>query len=264
MAAKKRKSKKLLVLGDLHAGSWCGLTPPQWDGTEGTSKASKGRYKFRRELWEWYRSTLKEIGPVDAALVNGDLVDGGGRRSGGSEVIIPTQEQGEAAVYSCGLIQTKEYYLTYGTGYHTGDEVDSEFFIAQRLGGSIEDRQFLRINGTVIRAVHHAGGSSIPHGVHTYPARVAVGNKLKSLEGEEPEADILFFSHRHVFSYEGDANRFSMRLPCLQGPMSKFGRRCEGGYTMGMVLYEFDSEGNYSWHLHQAKLKGQKPSLRNI
>ena len=260
----KYKPKKLLVLGDLHAGSWCGLTPPQWDTSPGMSEASKKRYDFRRELWDWYNKTLKIVGKVDAALVNGDLVDGGGRRSGGSEVIIPTQDQGEAAAYSCGLIQTKKYHLTFGTGYHTGDEVDSEYFIAQKLGGDIKDRQFLKINGNIIRAVHHAGGSSIPHGIHTYPARVAISNKLKSLTGDEPEANILLFSHRHQFSYEGDATRFSMRLPALQGPMSKFGRRCEGGYSMGMVVFNFDSEGNYTWVLHEALLQGHKVSAQLI
>ena len=257
------KNKKLLALGDLHTGSWCGLTPPHHD-SRGTSKASIMRHDFRRELWDWYKKTLNEIGPVDAALINGDLVDGGGRRSGGSETILPVQDQGEAAAYACGLIQTKQYYLCYGTGYHTGDEVDSEYAIAQQLDGSIADRQFLRIHNKIIRAVHHAGGSGIPHGVHTYPARVAVGQKLKAMAGEEPEADILLFSHRHIFSYEGDASRFSMRLPCLQGPMSKFGRRCEGGYTMGMVLFTFNPDGTFQWKLYQAKPQAHIQNPSNI
>lgn len=255
--------KRLLALGDLHTGSWCGLTPPHYD-SPGASKASKARYKFRRELWDWYRKTIDDIGPVDCALINGDLVDGGGRRSGGSEVIIPTQDQGEAAVYACGLIQTDTYHLTYGTGYHTGDEVDSEYFIAERLGGTIADRQYLKINGTTIRAVHHAGGSAIPYGQHTYPARVATMNKLKAAAGDEPEADILLFSHRHTYSFQGDADQFSVRLPCLQGPMSKFGRRCEGPYTMGVVLFEFAPSGSYSWKLYQAKLKAHIPRVSTI
>jgi hypothetical protein len=257
------KTKKLLALGDLHTGSWCGLTPPHHD-SKGASKASIQRYEFRRELWDWYKKTLDLVGKVDACLVNGDLIDGGGRRSGGSEVIVASQDQPSAAAYSCGLIQTKSYYLTYGTGYHTGEEFDHELAIAQQLGGSIADRQFLRINNKTIRSVHHAGGSGIPHGVHTYPARVAVGQKLKAMDGEEPEADILLFSHRHIFSYEGDATRFSMRLPCLQGPMSKFGRRCEGGYTMGMVLFTFNPDGTFQWKLFQAKLQAHIPLLSHI
>lgn len=258
------KNKRLLAMGDLHAGSWCGLTPPHYDA-RGASKVARARYNFRRELWDWYKKTIEEIGPVDAALVNGDLVDGGsGRRSGGSEVIIPAQEQGEAAAYSLGLIQCTDYYLTYGTGYHTEhDGIDLEYAIAESLGGSIADRQFLRINDTIIKSVHHAGGGSGP-GTHTYPARCSIDNKLLAIRGEEYEADILLFSHRHVYSFEGDATRFSMRLPCLQGPMTKFGRRCAGsGYTMGLVVFDFTEKG-WTWKLHETQIKGHRPLLSVI
>ena len=262
------KVKRLLAIGDLHTGSWCGLTPPHYD-SPGASKASKARYKFRRELWNWYRKTIEDIAPpdnpVDCVLINGDAIDGSGHRSMGSEVIVPLAQQVEAATFACQLINVidSSIHLTFGTAYHTGQEIDLESELAERLGGTIADRQYLKINGTTIRAVHHAGGGSL-QGVHAYPARVGLINKLKAASGDEPGADILLFSHRHTYSFQGDADQFSVRLPCLQGPMSKFGRRCEGPYTMGVVLFEFAPSGDYSWKLHQSKLRTSVPQVLNI
>ena len=71
---------RLLALGDYHCGHRVGLTPPGWDAPE----THKAFYSFRRMAWDWYADTCRKIGPVDLALINGDLVDGPGKKSGGA------------------------------------------------------------------------------------------------------------------------------------------------------------------------------------
>ena len=56
-------SKKILIIGDLHCGSMCGLTPPDWI-------VSKGRNEFysnlQKEMWDNYLEMCEDFGKVDA------------------------------------------------------------------------------------------------------------------------------------------------------------------------------------------------------
>ena len=77
-------SKKVLIIGDLHCGSMCGLTHPDWF-------VSKGRNQFyanlQREMWDDYLEMCNDFGKVDVLIVNGDVIDGKGGRSGSTELV---------------------------------------------------------------------------------------------------------------------------------------------------------------------------------
>ena len=62
--------KKGIVLSDLHCGSLVGLTPPEMILPE--------MERTQLPLWEWYVNEIENIGEVDFAVGNGDLVDGPG------------------------------------------------------------------------------------------------------------------------------------------------------------------------------------------
>ena len=71
--------RRLVIESDYHCGHWAGLTPPDW-----YQSGKKG--KHQKELWEFRKSVLKDIGRIDFLIVNGDCIDGKGARSGGSEL----------------------------------------------------------------------------------------------------------------------------------------------------------------------------------
>ena len=62
----------------------CGLTPPDWI-------VSRGRNEFhsnlQKEMWDNYLEMCEDFGKVDALIVNGDVIDGKGTRSGSTEQI---------------------------------------------------------------------------------------------------------------------------------------------------------------------------------
>ena len=130
---------RAILLGDYHCGHCVGLTPPkwQWRATAGHTRRDKIA-TIQAEQWAWYAATIKRIGPVDLVLANGDLIDGSGHRSGGTEQITTDrQEQTDMAVECLRAIKARQYVMTYGTAYHTGDEEDFEDHIAERMDAQI-------------------------------------------------------------------------------------------------------------------------------
>lgn len=249
---------RILALGDLHCGHRVGLTPPGFDAPE----THKHYYPFRRMVWDWYAALADRIGEVDVALWNGDMIDGEGAKSGGSEHLDTSpEEQVEMAVACCRKVRAKQHLFTFGTAYHTGKAADYERQVADRIGGPISDIQHFQVNGVNFNARHHVGNSQVPYGRSTAQYREAIWNALNAAAGLEPRANILLRSHVHYHVAVQDAQRLTMTLPCLQGPGSKFGRRCTGEITMGAVLFEVSQAGAWSWQLQHLNLVPTAPTL---
>ena len=249
---------KILALGDPHCGHRVGLTPPGFDAPD----SHKHYYPFRRMVWDWFGSTIDKIGPVDLALWNGDLIDGEGSKSGGSEHLDTSpEEQVEMAVACCRRVEARDHLFTFGTAYHTGKSADYERQVADRIGGPIADTQHFQCNGVNFNARHHVGNSQVPYGRGTAQYREAIWNALNAAAGLEPRAQVLLRSHVHYHVAVQDAQRLTMTLPCLQGPGSKFGRRCTGEVTMGMVLFEVAPDSRWSWQLYHLNLVHVAPQV---
>lgn len=253
---KKNTAQRWLFTGDFHCGHLAGLTPPGYAQGEKSEMV-----QFRNELWGAFEEGLDLYGPFDGCVVNGDAVDGPGRKSGGSEEITTDLEkQTDMAIEVCERIGANQFHFTYGTAYHTGDCVDFENIVAKEFGGSIHSELFLDINGTVFNFKHHTGRSSIPYGMNQV-AKEKMWNTLLAARGEAPNADVLIRSHIHWFRVAMDQDWMVMSLPALQGPHSKYGRRCSGDYTMGFVVFDIDANGGYTWQPYFIKLAAGSPQL---
>jgi len=264
-----------LLCGDFHSGHLVGLTPPEYQHKfvqNSTTKRNKW-YKISEELWVEFDKILKTLPKLDFAVFNGDLIDGKGKRSGGTESITSDmEEQANMAakvinrVSRCGHKDMKKI-ATYGTPYHTSTDGDEwENLIVQKAEiDKIGAHEWIEVNGLVIDAKHHIGSSTVPYGRHTAVAKEAIWNEMWALIDMQPRADVVIRSHVHYFQHCGTSNKLCMTLPALQGMGSKFGaKQCSGIVDWGVVLFEITDKNNYEWHPIIRRIKSQKTKAIKI
>lgn len=230
--------RRVVVLSDLHCGHEVGLTPPDWQIAV-----------IQGELWDTYAEMIEKLRPIDVLIVNGDMIDGKGMRSGGTELITSDrQEQAEMATEAIAFTDATEIYLTYGTPYHTGKGEDWEAVVARNLGVPIEPQLWVNVNGIVFDAKHFISASSVPHGRHTSIARDRLWNILWADMEQQPKSDVIIRSHVHYFNFAGGSSWVAMTTPALQGLGSKFGSRIPSGTVdFGLVYFDVDDDGGFSW-----------------
>jgi len=249
-------TKRILLIGDTHCGHYVGLTPPNWRSPEAIPQR-----KAQEELWNWFSATIEKVAgdiPFDAAIWGGDLIDGPGRKSGGSEQI--TTDMGKQVQIARDVVRTvhsKEHYFIRGTAYHTGTTTDFEDQVAEIFGGNIYDELNLDVNGHMMNFKHHTSRGSTPHG--------SIGAKKEKLwldilaaRGEYPKVNSIFRWHVHWWRFQGDQDGMAMTMPALQLPGSKYGKRCAGDYTVGFVVAYIDQNGGITCKEHLADLKASK------
>ena len=243
------KKKRMVILADLHSGHKYGLTPPsKW----GTPASSEG--KFQRALWKFYTKEIAALRPIDILVLNGDAIEGHGEKSGGVELITADIEEqvkmvGEAIDYA----KAKAVRLMFGTGYHTGREVDFEKFIvaplkAKGVDAKIDGHGFFKVNGVGFDCKHKVGSSSIPHGRFTALAREKLWNTLWNADDDrQPIADVLIRSHVHYYGYCGIGAWLAITTPALTYHSNYGIRDCSGIVNVGFLKFDVDPGGHYSW-----------------
>lgn len=241
------ETKRIVSIGDLHCGHKRGLTPPEWQGASPT----KGDAAIQKQYYDFYTSTADAIvasngGYIDGLIVNGDAIDGPGKKSGSREQITTDRIEQNAMVLECIRIWNPKWIImTLGTKYHVGEEENWEELLAKDLRReldvpvSISAQETLIVNGLVFDIKHKVGRSAIPHGRHTAAARAALWNKYWAERKQRPKADIIIRSHVHYYAITGDATFTAFILPALQGLGTEYGaRECEGVVDFGVLWFD--------------------------
>ncbi len=251
--------KRVLVISDQQTGHDLGLTHPSDDFDDGTT-----HYLVRRAIWEWYEPLVKRLKPY-IVIQNGDAIDGKGKRSGGTEQLTTDMiKQCKMSVRTLKVIPGKpRFFMSYGTGYHTGDAEDFEDVIANSKDINVikigaEDT--IDVNGLLINYRHHVGSSTVPYGRHTQVAKEKLVNSLWATRGEYPLADVIIRSHVHYHNFCGGPGWLAMTTPALQGYGSKYGaRRCTGVVDVGMVHFDIWSKEKWEWKAHILRFPAEAP-----
>ncbi|EHJ49523.1 hypothetical protein DFW101_3527 [Solidesulfovibrio carbinoliphilus subsp. oakridgensis] len=255
--------KRVVAMGDIHAGHFAGLTPPAWQYRAGMGPDyMQARGAMQRECWSWYERTIAALQPVDVLLVNGDMIDGKGSRSGGTELVTSDlRAQADIAAACIREVKAGRIVCTHGTPYHvSADGEDMEEIVADKVGASIGGHEWVDVNGCVFDAKHKVGSSQVPHGRHTAMARERLWNQLWAEQDGAPKANVILRSHVHYFAFNGDADYLAMTLPALQGMGSKFGsRQCSGLVHYGLVHFDVADNGSYTWMPHILKIRSARP-----
>jgi hypothetical protein len=246
------KTKRLVVISDLHCGHVAGLTPPEFDrwAPEGLADL-ESQYLNRRYIWDWFEKQVKSLGKVDVLIANGDMLDGKGPASGGTEQLYMSYEQQAdmAAAVIGRFAGSPSVNMSFGTGYHTGKEEDWESVLARQIGAEkIGDEDNIEINGLVLNYKHHLGTSQVPYGRATAVLRDKFWKDIWALRGEYPKVDVVIRSHVHYHQYTGGPDFLAMTTPALQGYGSKYARRMSGTVDIGFVVFDISSKEDYDWY----------------
>ena len=254
--------KKVLVIGDMHCGSLTGLTPNSWFISE---KRNKKIALLQREMWTNYLRMIDELGPVDYLIVNGDAIDGHGKKSSGSELLTTDLLlQADIAVECLKEISFKKILFTHGTPYHTSNEGGEDFekVIADKMGGKIYDELRLDIDGVIFDIKHHIGSSSMPTSRFTSMAKNRLWDVLSSEKENREKADIYIRSHVHYYTFCGEGEWMAINLPALQAPLTKYGnRRCVGTTDWGMICFYVEDGHLAGWESKIAILENAKAEI---
>ena len=253
--------KRVLVISDFHSGHVLGLTHPGYDFTTG-HKTMTAHYQVRRTIWDWYKDKVQRLKP-DIVIFNGDAIEGKGEKSGGTELLtLDRDEQCEMAIAGLQAIPRRpKLFMSYGTGYHTGNMEDWEDIIAREMKAEkIGSEDTIDVNGLLINYRHHIGRSGIPHGRHTAIAKEKLWNLLWAERGEYPKADVIIRSHVHYYDGAFGADWVGFTTPALQGYGSKYGaRRVTGTVDVGLVYLDVWAKDNFTWKAKILKFPAEAP-----
>ena len=254
------------VISDQQCGHELGLTPPSWDSDEPRDPPQRHpKWRMRRAIWDWLEERVRSMPVPDVLLINGDLIEGKGERSGSTEMLTADRHE-QAEMADAGVRQLfyrgnrrPKVFISYGTASHTGKSEDFERNAAVSLGAEdITGEGNINLRGLIVNYKHHVGSSSIPHGRFTAIARDKLWNTLWALRGEYPRADVLIRSHVHYHGFAGTVNSLAMTTPALQGYGSKFGSRVPSGIVdVGFITFQITDRNNWSWqpHIWRAEFK---------
>jgi len=253
--------RRVLVISDFHSGHVLGLTHPGYDFTSG-HKTMTAHHVVRRTIWNWYKDTVTRLKP-DIVIMNGDAIDGKGEKSGGTELLtLDRDEQCEMAIAGLRAIPRRpKFFMSYGTGYHTGNMEDWEDVIAREIQAEkIGAEDTIDVNGLLINYRHHIGRSGIPHGRHTAIAREKLWNLLWAERGEYPKADVIIRSHVHYYDGAFGADWVGFTTPALQGYGSKYGGRVVTGTVhVGLVYLDVWAKDKFTWKAEILRFPAEEP-----
>ena len=260
--------KRCMVISDPHCDHVAGLTPPRWHYLLPVKYQAQAK-----EMWGWYNDKCKLLKP-DIAYVMGDVTEGKGKRSGGSELI--TGSWKEQIGMGCEVIEAtgaQTIVMVNGTPYHVGDDEDYEDILADKLRDrghnvKIGGHEFPKVHDIQFDLKHKIGSSSIPHGRYTALAKSRLWNQLwKDIDGQ-PKSDIIIRGHTHYFDYCGNNNFLAMICPALSGWGSKYGvRQCEGIVNTGLLwfdIYDGTDLTNINWRFDVPKFATQKVEVYSV
>lgn len=257
--------ERVLSIADLHSGSNVGLTPPAYqfpiiENPTTTDHRRRNKWaRSQRECYDFYIKTLALLQPIDWLFVVGDLMDGSGHRSGGTEQIT-TDRKVQASMATEALEQVKPRkgtVLTFGTAYHGGEAEDFENDVAENLNAKIGSHEWVDIRGVIFDLKHHQGNTVNPFtSIYNNDLK---GNREWASAGEQPKADVIIRAHTHRFGLARMADIVLISLPALQSYGSKFGaRRCWRKVHFGMVALDVWPDGYVQEHVFIPGLSGHR------
>lgn len=255
---------RILVESDYHEGHLLGITPPEWwsDYTRPWAEA----------FWSAREEYLSQLPRVDDHVLNGDIIDGPGKKDSTAHLTTDVVDQTEMAEVTARRVRARRRWVVKGTGYHTDSGGNLERAIAGALGTTAEDELRLEVHGRKLHFRHHVGRSDIPYGQYTQLGKELINDLLQGEFEGYPGADVLVRSHVHYCARVsvGDAERGIMReaitAPALQlrAPVTTgFVRKLRTWlYHVGMLLIEIDKTGELYLRPHIIPIRLTAPQLR--
>lgn len=221
----KLKTKKLVILSDLHVGSDVALWPKDFVSEAGVPI---GMTDFQKWLHECWTDCLKWItkatdGKPFDLLFNGDLVEGIHHRT--IQIMTPNVADQSEAVRMLIEPLTRKAAATYyilGTECHTRND---EMRISRMMGGRKDpstgqhafNRMEAEFGSTLVAAAHHMPATSRPY-LEASAHGIVLGAEIQERArcGKRPP-DVVVHAHRHTHGVWSDGMKMSMSTGAWQG-----------------------------------------------
>lgn len=222
------KDKRVVAMGDMHAGHKWALVPPEYQTYKEKSVQSK--------LWKWFAAKARSIGPVDVLILTGDMIDGDGAKNGGVELITPDCfEQAAIAIRCAEMLHPKAVQVVAGTPYHVGQREQFEQIIANHFNAPFVLDLDCYIGPYRFDVRHHTGNSGVPYSRGSAARKELMWRLIDSAIDGENKPDVLIRSHVHYFTAIQDSMGLTFTTPCLQ-LNSAYGKlRCQGRTDVGFL-----------------------------
>lgn len=237
--------------GDWHCGSWSGMTPPKYRSKDDDRNIVLYT-RMQEAMWDFLRSQVASFGrQIDVLVAIGDLIDGSGEKSGGTEQITTkNKKQCEMATEVMKLFNAKVNYIIRGTPYHTGNKDDNEDNIGSKdcKIKDIFDQQDFDFNGLIVDCKHDIpGGGGLPNTRFSAIAKEKLWAEIGLARQVRDDVDVVVRAHKHFYAKVEDSASMGMIVPCFQAPIgdSKYGRRCSGLLDLGFIVMYIDDKENY-------------------
>jgi len=240
-----------VIISDSHCGHKFGFVPPEWWGQEGDDHEKEKVREWQETTYRWIERKAKGIGHIDRLICNGDMVDGNGEKSGGTELITTDRlEQSKMALHLIRLFDADNYTLIEGTNYHTGAAERFEEPIADALGVRLQAHAWIEHAGCVIDFKHHIGSTSTPGAIPPALPRERVWNLLWAEHQLQPKARVFIRSHLHKYYIAGDETFLGIVTPPLQGWTRYGGLRMSKTISYGFIEFWISDKGEFTWKTH--------------
>ncbi|HOJ96856.1 MAG TPA: hypothetical protein PK024_08495 [Methanospirillum sp.] len=211
--------KKILCISDLHCGSLNGLIP--YNFTDDINNELFILNDVQRYLFQQWIHMCNTIRNIDYCIVCGDLVDGANYgEKGKGQITTDIYTQAKMACHLLKMIDTKNFVIVDGSGYHVGQEISGDMLVADMLNGHFGNPDIeLTCESITFHIRHHEQWSRDPGGRHTAARKEA---NVSVLQNEK--IDVFIRGHIHSFNYNGDKRNMTVILPAWKGP-DKFQRK---------------------------------------
>lgn len=233
------KSKRIIIISDTHCGHIHGLTPPAY-----RTQYNDSAFNFQTKSWNWFQNMVNIWKPFDMLIANGDLIDGRGEKSGGTELITSDRMlQAQMAAEVINEINAEKVLIIRGTDYHTGQAEQFENRLGDLTGAEeVSDRMRFLVNGNLFDVRHHVGNTTVPWSDLTAPMKELI---LYNLERRE-DINLMIRSHIHKFTMGSTAvNQMVVTTPGLQGNSRHGIKKCVGRTDYGIIIVEIDQDGTF-------------------
>ena len=223
---------KLLLISDLHVGSYWGLMPNKVDVRNPLSgditriTSSRGQRELYRE-WALLCERCK-VEHIDHVIINGDIVEGQQYKNRGREVwTTDLSVQGDIARQLIEMLPCHHVYLTQGTEYHVQGDRPLEQEVADTLCEHGRDAHYnpdmvLEVGGARVHAMHKVGVTRTRYRATGISAEMMIATFNQDPKHEFGRIDVLVRSHAHYFAAAMIGHMTGIITPCwkMRDPFS--------------------------------------------
>jgi predicted MPP superfamily phosphohydrolase len=231
-----KKTKRVLILSDLHCGSIFGLTPPEYQNS----------FREMQQIgWNFFIRNIKSLGKIDLCIINGDILDGPGKKDSRQHITTDIKEQINIAISALKYVNANKFVFIRGTCYHVTTDRENEDDVARSFSSEIYDHKKIDVNGCIMHCRHSTGkGSSIYGSITPLQSNSAV-QILSDISSSNEIADIYIRSHIHEYNMIDREPFTVISTPALQFKGMAYGRKFNSFYSYGFVWLDIRDKKDF-------------------